>query len=229
MLIAKSKTVGRGTSYQQFNSGVTPSLCRLNWHNTRLPMGVFHTIAMFCTIDALSLNNSSKTATTFQLRTRVVGNLSSSTFELLCAISTTIFSQLSAESRNTSLLIAPKRTAYENRIPSSILARPEAFSHSKIPTHLFPRATPPLISRPTSRLSHRTFPTDLPRPTSLLPTPPLPTSPPPILPPPSSSSRLQPPSANLLSPCVGFRNRRHHSITQAVSLFEYRVITRPVQ
>lgn len=128
-------------------------------------MSVFHTIAMFCAIDALSLNNTSKNATTFKLCTRVVGNLSSSTFELLCAISTTIFSQLSAESRNTSLLIAPKRTAYENRIPCSILARPEAFSHSKIPTHLFPRVTPPLIStdEPTlpPNFPHRPSPTDL--------------------------------------------------------------------
>lgn len=154
-------------------------------------MGVFHTIAMFCTMGALSLNNSSQNCHHLQTPHSSCWQ-SSSTFQLLCAISTTVFSRLSAESRNTSFSTAPKRTALEYSISSSILARPEAFSHSKIPTHLFPRATPPLISTD----DQPTLP-----PTSPLPTPPLPASPPPILPSPSSTSQLQPPSANLPPPC----------------------------
>lgn len=128
-------------------------------------MGVFHTIAMFCTMGALSLNNSSQNCHHLQTPHSSCWQ-SSSTFQLLCAISTTVFSRLSAESRNTSFSTAPKRTALEYSISSSILARPEAFSHSKIPTHLFPRATPPLIStddQPTlpPTFSHRPFLTDL--------------------------------------------------------------------
>lgn len=190
-------------------------------------MGVFHTIAMSCTMGALSLNNSSQNC--HHLQTSHSSCWQSFFFRLPASLCNLNHGLLTTLCRIPQYQLLNRAKEDRSRI-QHLLFNPRAtrgFQPFQIPTHLFPRATPPLISTddpPTlpPTFSHRPFPTDLPRPTSPLPTPPLPTSPPPILPSPSSTSQLQPPSANLPSPCRLSQQEASEHRLSSVSLREPR-------
>lgn len=194
-------------------------------------MGVFHTIAMFCTTGALSLNNSSQNCR-HHLQTLHSSCWQTFFFHLPISLRnpTTVLSGFSAETHDTRFSTTPKRTRTALGSSIGLLFNPRATRGFQP----FQKIHPPLSSRdPSLDLDRRSTdaPTNLSTPTSPLPTytsstnisanpSPFPTQ--------AQLSDSNHP-LRIFHRLVNFRNERQQSTTQAVSLFEYGFITRPSQ
>lgn len=190
-------------------------------------MGVFHTIAMFCTIGPLSLNNLSQNChhlqashsscwQSFFFHLLTLCNLNHGLLITICRMPQ--YQPFNCAKKDCSRiqdpLFNPRATRgfqpFQNSHPPLSSRDPflDLDRQSDSPTELSPPTFPdrPLLYQHLlyQHLLRQSFPHQAQLPDSNHP-------------------------LRIFHHLVGFRNKRHQSIAQAVSRFEYRVITRPVQ